>query len=300
MRACSIAVLSVLSHAAVAAPCAQLSGNPVMMAIDPQKLSYCFEISDEKLVCLITELSTGTTVPTLPPPDDKPRALLASEAPKVKLENADRGKKPQLCRADGTRCKTLAMTHEIDPATGVVTAHNAALTIAALGTPGWIDTFDLRTGKRLASFPTGATKRSCNTLEFAGDTLVIGEPADCAAPARTAWLATTTGKKLADVGGDTPLTLGSMTPVSGSTYAFATRTGDAIVLQDVTTGKVTRRISVGGGDAYAPAFIVGNGTTLALVHGGMRAGDVAVIDLATDKVSRYPGKRCPRPPTTPP
>lgn len=292
MRACTIFFLSLPSHAAAAAPCAALSGNPLLMAIDEQKLSSCFEIPDDKLVCFATELATGKMSPTVPP-SRLSRTPLASPPPRAQLKNADFGKQPQLCRPDGTGCKTLALTHDIDPNSGLVAAHNAALTIAALSTPAWIDTFDLQTGKRIASFRTGPKKSSCNTLDFAGDTLVIGEPSDCAQPTRTAWLATRTGKKIAAVGGDAPLTLGSIAHVTGNTYAFAALTGDTIVLQDVITGKVTRRISVGTGVADAPAFLIASATTLALVYGGTRASDVAIIDVATGKVAKYPGRRCP-------
>ena len=43
----------------------------------------------------------------------------------------------------------------------------------------------------------------------------------------------------------------------------------------------------------ATRWIVGDGSHLALVFGGSRAGDVAIVDPATDKVASYPGKRCP-------
>src|SRR6185436_9716593 len=120
---------------------------------------------------------------------------------------------------------------------------NTALTLAALASLEWIDTFDLKSGKRLATFKTGPKQSSCNALEFAGDTLVIGEET-CGEDGMTAWLATAKGKKLADVGGDNPITLGfqSIAPVAGTSFAFSTLTGEAVVVQDVKTGKVAKRL----------------------------------------------------------
>lgn len=270
----------------------------MLLAVAGGKVNYCFELDDAKLTCFATELATGKTAPTASPASTassgQPRPRLAGSAPAVSIKNADGGKRPQLCRPDGSKCKTLAMSHAIDQGMGLADAENTEFTLAALGTLQWIDTFDLRTGKRIASFTSGPKRSSCNTLAFAGDTLVIGEGSDCASPARTAWLASKTGKKIGEVGGDAPLVIGTMAPVSGNDFAFAALAGDRVVIQDVVTGKVEKAIAVGAAVPDAPATLVGDAGGLALVFGGARAGDVAVIDAAAGKATTYAGVRCPK------
>jgi hypothetical protein len=288
-----VTVISLLARAAAADPCVPPDADPVMMAIGGGKLSYCFEDDADQLRCFATDAATGKTaaVPAPAPLGRSwPRQVPAPRA--VKIKRAE-GKAPVLCRADGSRCKTLKMTHEIDAGMGLVNAHNAALTLAALSTLEWIDTFDLRTGKRIASFGTGPAQSSCNWLGFAGDTLVIGEKT-CGGDSMTAWLATVKGAKLADVGGDAPIELGpmAMAPAGGDLHAFATWSGDAVVVHDVKTGVRVRRIALGAAVAGSAAYLLGDGTTLAVVYGGARAGDVAIVDTANGKATAYPARRC--------
>ena len=294
MRTCSIVVLSLFARTAAADPCIAPGSNPVMMAIGGGNVSYCFELDDAKLNCFTTEVATGKTAAAPPPaPLGQQWPRLVPAPRKVVIKNAGGGKKPKLCRADGSKCKTLAMSHEIDQGMGLVAAENATLTLAALASLEWIDTFDLRSGKRLATFKTGPKQSSCNALEFAGDTLVIGEET-CGEDGMTAWLATAKGKKIADVGGELPITLGfqSLTRLTGNNYAFATLTGEAVIVQDVKTGKVAKRIPVVSAVPRQTGYLLGDGTTIALVYGGARAGDVAIVDLSSDKVRSYSGKRC--------
>jgi hypothetical protein len=294
MRTCSIVVVSLLAHTAAADPCIASGSNPVMMAIGGGKLSYCFELDDAKLNCFATEIATATTAAApSPAPLGQQWPRRAPTPRKVMLKNTDGGKKPKLCRADGTKCKTLAMSHAIDQGMGLVAAQNAALTVAALSSLEWIDTFDLRSGKRIATFKTGPKNSSCNALEFAGDTLVIGEET-CGEDGMTAWLATTKGKKVADVGGEMPITLGfqSIAKLTGNNFAFTTLAGEAVIVQDVKTGKVSKRLPVVSAVPKQTGYLVGDGTSLAVIYGGTRAGDVAIIDLGSDKIRTYSAKRC--------
>ncbi len=298
-RASSIVLILLLpqisGRVAAADPCVPPGSDPVMLAMTGGKLSYCFAIDNTKASCFTTEVATANTA-TAPSPAPLGQAwpTLAPSPRKLRFKHADGGKQPQLCHGDGTRCVTLAMTHEIDQGMGLVAAENAALTIAALSTLEWIDTFDVKTGKRLASFSTGPKHSSCNWLDFAGDTLVVRERADCAQTSSTAWLATKTGVKLAEVGGTSPIMLGAIAiaRATGDSYAFATEAGDQLIYQDVKTGKVNKRITIGPVVAGTSAALLGDDGSLALVFGGARAGDVVIVDLATDKVSTSPGKRC--------
>jgi hypothetical protein len=294
-RAPAMVLVLLLPQVAAADPCVPPGSDPVMLAMAGGKVSYCFAIDNAKASCFTTEVATANTAASpSPAPPGQAWPTLAPSPRKLRFKHADGGKRPQLCHGDGSHCVTLAMTHEIDQGMGLIAAENAALTVAALATLEWIDTFDVKTGKRLASFSTGPKHSSCNWLDFAGDTLVVRERADCAQTSSTAWLATRTGVKIAEVGGSSPITLGAIAiaRATGDSYAFVTEAGDALIYQDVKTGKVNKRITIGPVAADTSVALLGDDSSLALVFGGARAGDVAIIDLATDKISTSPGKRC--------
>ena len=129
-------------------------------------------------------------------------------------------------------------------------------------------------------------------VAFAGDTLDISN-VECGATTGKEWLATKLGKRIAAIGGASPIMTGSPpVHVTDNTWAFTPDGGDVVILQDVVTGKVVKRISVGKADPDSPATLVGDSTHIVLIYGGTRAGDLAVIDVATGKVTQFPAKRC--------
>lgn len=246
------------------------------------------------LSCFTTDLATGAwSASSAPPGEHRPRIVPAATAPKVQIDDQS----ATVCRADGSACKTLTPKTEVDPGLGLSAAANDAGTLAALGYYGadsktWVETFDLATGKRIGRVRVGSKNALCVNVHVFGDSLYVSEEV-CGAPARTAWLGTRTGKKLAAVGGAQPIhPSGQAVHLADASWAFASSEGDALVVQDVTTGKVTKRIVTGPATNAASAALLGDSKRLVLVFGGSRAGDVAITDPATGKVTSYPGKRC--------
>ena len=126
----------------------------------------------------------------------------------------------------------------------------------------------------------------------AGDTLDASR-SECGTNTGKEWLASKSGKVLARIGGASPImTGGPPVHVTDDVWAFAPDTGSVVVLQDVVTGKVMKRVAIGKADPNSLATLVGNSTHLVLVYGGARAGDLAVIDIATGKVTSFSANRC--------
>ncbi len=269
--------------------CIDPGDDPVMVGLSPRKLTYCFETGkNNKVRCYTSELDTGRVAEAMAPPPagEWPRLQPRPGRPKVTIT----AKAAKVCR--GTTCKTLTPKGRIDEGLGLGAVTNDAGTLAALSSREWIETFDVTTGKRLAQFKSAS---DCTTLKFAGDVLVVSET-ECGSSKGPRWLASKTGTKIAVVGGTTPIESSSFAQVKDSQWAFSSRKGDLVVIQDVSTGKVIKQITVG------PALtddgvvtMLGDGTWLALVFGGARAGDLAIINVATSALTSYPGTRCAAP-----
>ncbi len=67
-----------------------------------------------------------------------------------------------------------------------------------------------------------------------------------------------------------------------------------VLLQDVATGNVDHRIATGFAAEDNRPTLVGDPARLAIVFGGVRWGDLAVVDLATGEVTTHAAKRCPK------
>lgn len=280
-----------LAGGAAAAPCIAADAEPVLIAIDGGKLRQCAGDAAH-LSCVAIDLASGAwgTAPA-PAGSDRSRVVPPAGAPKVTVAD----NRATVCHADGTACKTLVPKGEVDPGLGLSAAANDAGTLAALGYYGdtvWVETFDLATGKRLGRVKAGSKKAKCVSVDVLGDAIAVTESVCGSAPSG-GWIGTRTGKKVAPVGGKDPIApSGRAVQLADKQWAFASATGDAVVVQDVASGKVVKRIAIGPADDNASTALVGDGKRLVLVFGGSRAGDIAVIDPATDKVTPYPGKRC--------
>lgn len=287
--------LVVLSASAIAhadGVCVRGSKHSSHVGLDATSVRFCFEPGG--LACYAVDLQTGALAAgQAPAGTDRPQVMPAPDAPKVTEGEAD----ITVCRHDGGACHKLVPRGMVDPGLGLVTAVNRTGTLAAFGTQAahrqsQVETFDATTGKRLATFKLPAKGGMCLFLAFAGDTLDITQ-SECGGPDGPEWLATRTGKQIAPLGGSSPIH-GNSPPVhvAGNTYAFAPAAGSVVVLQDVVTGKVARRIAIDrAGDADA-ATLVGDAAHLVLVYTGARAGDVVVIDVATGNVTHRPARRC--------
>ncbi len=249
--------------------------------------SFCFDGAG----CYAAELATGRITTGPAAGKDLPQLAEGPDTPKFTDSPSD----ITVCHHDGSSCRKLAPTGEIDPGIGFVAAVNATGTLAAIGVQGrdpQAEVFDVATGKHVSTFKLPSSRWMCMFVAFAGDTLDISN-VECGATNGKEWLATKLGKRIASIGGASPIMTGSPPAhVTDNTWAFTTDGGDVVILQDVVTGKVVKRISVGKADPDSPATLVGDSTHLVLIYGGTRAGDLAVIDVATGKVTQFPAKRC--------
>jgi DNA-binding beta-propeller fold protein YncE len=257
------------------------------LGLSTTSASFCFDGQG----CYAADLASGTLKATGPAGKDLPLLAPEPDAPKVTEGAAD----ITVCHHDGSACKKLVAKNQIDPGINFTSAVNASGTlgaIAVLGGPIHIEVFDVASANHVATFalPHGGL---CGYVSFAGETLDVMQ-VDCGdGTSGKEWLYTKRGKQIARVGGAAPfLTGGAPVHVTDDVWAFAPSDGSVIVLQDVVTGKVMKRISVGKADPNMWATLAGDSAHLVLVFGGARAGDIAVVDVATGKVTQFPAKRC--------
>src|SRR6185312_12335538 len=168
-----------------------------------------------------------------------------------------------VCKHDGSACHKLVPAHEVDPGIGITTAANASGTLAAIfvqGATSYVEVFDVASAKHVATF-TVPNAGMCGFVAFAGDTLDV-TAVDCGVGMTgTDFLYTKGGKRLAKL----PFMTGSPPAhVDGNVWAFTPGDGSVVVLHDVVTGKLVKRISVGKADPDAWATLVGDGAHLVL------------------------------------
>jgi hypothetical protein len=75
--------------------------------------------------------------------------------------------------------------------------------------------------------------------------------------------------------------------------AFVSKQGHQVIVQAVKTGKVVNRIAVGPARDETFPTLAGDDKRFVVVFGGERAGEIAVIDRATENVTAHAAKRCP-------
>lgn len=204
-----------------------------------------------------------------------------------------------------TQCKTLRASADVDPGLGLTAAVSQDGTLAALaylGEQPTVEIFELASGKRLAELHGRDPKAMCISAELLGATVLVRER-DCGKDALSrSWLAdAATGKLLGEAGGTRSFAAGaspSISPahLSGDDWAFPAARGEAVVIQNVRTGKLKKRIALGA--RSTPATPISDGKRLVLAYEGKRLGDLAVIELASYKVTKLAGTRCPKPSAT--
>lgn len=245
-------------------------------------MTFCFDGQ----ACYAADLASGGLKSSGPAGKDLP--LLAPEPDEPQLKDPD---SITVCKHDGSACKKLVPKHDVDPGIGITSAVNAAGTLGAIfvqGGTSYVEVFDVASTKHVATF-TVPNRGMCGFLDFAGDTLDV-TAVDCGDGSKgNEALYTKRGKRLAQL----PfMTGGAPAHVTDNVWAFAPDDGSVIVLQDVVTGRLVKRISVGKGDPNSFATVVGDSAHIVVVYGGARAGDIAVVDVATGKVTQFPAKRC--------
>lgn len=253
-------------------------------------------------------------------------ALAARPVPRV-AEPADAQDMPQVIDGDGWRYDRGAEAVSLCTAPGECTKRKLDLgkltpaELAPVATSGsgkliavsatdkagamWVLVFDRASGKRVAkkkvSFDSSYV---CGGASFAGETLVVGLDV-CAGPGGVAWLARpTTLARIADLGGggaDFNAYDPAGVPLGGDLWAFRSSGLGAVVVQDVVTGEVLRRVDLSPLfplitdfpppyreiPAYGGLFgKLPSGELVAVAdEGGL--GHVAVLDPAATRVTRW-------------
>lgn len=201
-----------------------------------------------------------------------------------------------ICPKSGRDCKTVRATYEVDPGLGLSAELSEDGQRVALAYPEnstIVEVFHVATGKKLMELRGRVKKAMCIAASFAGDVVLV-EERDCGVSAISAlWLAGPDGKRIADAGGSKAFAT-SFVPahLSGDDWAFASAKGDVIAIQDVKTGKVKKKISLGKKSARPPV-LVADAKRLVAAYGDKDLGRVVVVDLATYKVKKLEAASCP-------
>jgi hypothetical protein len=229
----------------------------------------------------------------------------------------------ELCRhgADNA-CASIPTRDPIYAFSVNVGARYAALVVGVPGAQS-IETWDITAQKRLGRFSAGTShQRPCARAQLLDDIVLvdtgackglgaserelteaglraIAHTARSAATEAGAFLATLQGHRITAVGGDRPLATlgGGPVLIAGHRWAFVASRGDTVVIQDVATGTVERRIATGEqiepGKVAASADDLGH---LVLVFAGAtaRAGGLVLVDAASGTVQPIPARTtCP-------
>ncbi|MBP9086881.1 MAG: hypothetical protein KBG15_12225 [Kofleriaceae bacterium] len=263
---------------------------------------FCIASQDDAM-CYGVDLNTGEYVRLPARPD---RQLPTLEAPTAQVNVTE--KAVEICVGDAP-CK--ALKYKINKATPptAVAINQAGTVVAIAAGKSQVDVWDVASNKKVTSIEFAQQDYRCGTPFFVGDVLAISADV-CAGPAARGALFTTTGKRIADIGGPNFGSYGlPHTQVEGNTWAFLEERAGKVVLQDVVTGKVISTVSLAAFwtiDAYGtkstePALghpgeselIRGGPGKLIVVGGGPGPGSVAVIDLDNGGVKVTRASMCP-------
>ena len=281
--------------------CLRGEGPLVLQKLQPDALEYCLEVEDGVLRCFSTDLRTGK-LHTIPPPvRPTPGASYPRLSAAPSVWNLEIGEDSvQICRVDGSACKTVRASAEVDPGLGLSAALNADGTVVALSylsDEPLVETFEVATGKRLMQVRGRNKKAMCISGSFVGESLVISEMECGSDDVRESWLASADGKYLGAAGGGKAFASWYQPAhLRGEEWAFPAARGESLVIQNVRTGKIIKRISLGkpGSAKTAATTAIADEHHAVVVHGGKRLGDLSVVDLATYKVTKVAGIRCPK------
>ena len=269
-------------------------------------IAFCLEGSAETS-CWTVDLATGRYArgPELAPFVDAGDAGPPSDGedppptPEAKgaLTVARTPRNVKVCKTGTSDCRTYAPKGLPKGGGPLRASVNEAGTLMVVEIPGvsstvaFAETYDLVTGKRIARFKVAKPDGPCGGAELLGDTVMLTTSV-CEGPGESSWLATPAGKKIAMVGGKDSISTAETTPVrvDGDVWAFDAGNGGAeVVLQNVRTGAVTKRIALPtdadrGGPATALASDGAGG--LVVVTGDPHDGDVLVLDVAAGTVKK--------------
>lgn len=252
---------------------------------DGSIVSYCIGSAVDQ--CFALDVEAGTLKRIDQPPEAQDRSL--TPVGHVEATNPDL----KICNTAG--CKTL--TPQIWPGTAPLrAATNGTIAAVMLGDAdkgkGYVDVFDVTKSKKLASFKYARGDFKCGDVAILGETIYVTTNM-CANPSGRGALYSTTGRKIANVGGKGTFGTygGAFTQLEGSLWAFLEENGNLIVVQDVVKGKVTKTIDVttlfdpvkmaNPGESVIVRFGTGQ---LAVIGGSPANGSVAIVTIASGDV----------------
>lgn len=291
-----VALASAVASPVRAEPAACLAGHdrPRWVAVRDGKLELCLESSGaERALCYAVTLDSGaletlalslpgfeTPLPNLRPVQGLPELVVGESTVEVVRSG---------------RIKVLKVSGEVDPGLGLTAAVNPAGTRVAVtyldSTPR-IEVFDAARGLRLGAFSGRHRGLDCLYAEPLGAGVLVVER-ECGAESGRGYLATVGGQLIAELGGKKRFAPAEdPVYVDGNRWAFTSARGDEVVVQDVVTGKVTKRLALGK-RSDSPVLAAAEGSTLVVVYGGPRLGDLAIIDLSRHRVRKLRTPRCP-------
>lgn len=282
--------------------CLPGAGPLILQKLEAGSLEQCVEDEASSTVkCFARDLRGGKLRRLPTPVDAKPGSWmprLAPPPPATKPTSIEVGEDSvEVCRASGAACKTIRASGEVDPGLGLGAELNADGTLVALAYLGEgtiVETFEVATGKRLMQVHGRSKKGAmCISASFLGESLLIHETECGSDDVRESWLASATGKRIADAGGGKAFaSVIAPAHLRGDEWAFPAKRGEALAIQNVKTGKVVKRISLGAKSSLAS--VIADDQRAVVAYQDKRLGDLAVIDLATYKVTKLAGTRCPK------
>jgi hypothetical protein len=214
----------------------------------------------------------------------------------------------------GEDCKTVKpkvpkkSENPIDAVVNATGTYVAVLMGNAEKGKGTVEVWNVATGKKSGTVKYAKGAYKCGEARMLGNTVFVSASVCGGADAR-GYLYSLKGKKLADVGGKTFGTYGTVPlQVSDTTWAFLDENGSTIAIQDVATGKLAKTIDIGplwagdataeapleGGEGEEPAeaaappamgnagesaLVRGGEGKLIVVSGGPMPGGVGVVDV---------------------
>jgi hypothetical protein len=275
MRAVIALVVMLGGVAHAADPCIPHFRAAERLRLDGNAVVFCDDNDADKQQCVAVDLTTGKAAVAHRRADAEPIDTTITMATRT----------AKACLAGGGACKTLVPKARIDP--GIAMYGVAHGELAALINMAEVETFNVKTGKRLARFKSG--KRDCTDVTILAPDLLLVKNAYCGGDdGGTSFFSTAKGKKIAAV----PISA-SDAYVLGTTVAFVAATGDRAVVMDGSTGKVVTQVTLGEPASDVFPTVVADGKRLVVVYGGDRAGELAEVELGSGKVATFAAHRCP-------
>ncbi len=259
---------------------------------DLAHVRYCVGTIDTE--CFALALDTGRYTRSEPPrPRSTAGAQVVTTSPELKV-----------CMSGNC----TALTPNILPGSAAIrgaTNADGTLAVFLLGDAprgkGYGEIWDVSKTRRAGTFRYARGEFKCGDVAMLDDTIYVSA-SQCGAPAARATLFSVKGKKVANVGGvDFGTFGGAFAKVDGTIWAFLEENGTQLVLQNVVTGKVVKKIdtsplfklhSADMGNPGESSIVRVSEGQLAVIAGAPATGSVALIDVVTGELRVMPAQVC--------